>query len=253
LINEYKMDKAICSRYRWRPKLVVILSICILMIAVPIRTAWSDNVNQGIYSIDSKIYGHTYTDWTIKFWQWLVSIPTKDPVTREDKNPTDDASGKYCAVNQNGPVWFLTGSTGTVVRSCTIPAGKAILVLIIGNECSFAEYPQLKTEAELRNCAVTGDEGISSDVKATLDGRDVQDINMYRLQSPLFDMTLANPNIFGAPAGPTKAVSDGWWLILEPLPPGTHEIHFSGQSIRNPTTGAPPFGLDVSYHLTVNP
>ena len=26
--------------------------------------------------------------------------------------------------------------------------------------------------------------------------------------------------------GPTKAVSDGYWAILEPLSPGKHEIHF---------------------------
>ena len=65
--------------------------------------------------------------------------------------------------------------------TCTIPAGKAILSPVATNECSYAENPNLKTEAELRACAVSGDEVNS--IEATVDGVPVNDIAKYRIQS----------------------------------------------------------------------
>ena len=48
----------------------------------------------------------------------------------------------------------MTGTgSGTVVRSCTIPSSKAILIQPAGNECSYAENPSLKTELELCSCS----------------------------------------------------------------------------------------------------
>jgi hypothetical protein len=39
--------------------------------------------------------------------------------------------------------------------------------------------------------------------------------------------------------------SDGYWLMLRPLPPGRHTVHFSA--------GAAPPWLDVTYDFTVAP
>jgi hypothetical protein len=65
-----------------------------------------------------------------------------------------DDTGKYCAQGQSGPIWFLTGTyKHPVDRYCTIPAGKAILFTILNSECSFAEFPNLKSEEQLRQCA----------------------------------------------------------------------------------------------------
>jgi hypothetical protein len=36
--------------------------------------------------------------------------------------------------------------------------------------------------------------------------------------------------------GLSRAVSDGYWVILEPLPPGKHEINFNA-SLTDPKTG----------------
>ena len=132
---------------------------------------------------------------------------------------------------------------------CTIPAGKAILTPVAANECSYAENPNLKTEAELRACAVSGDEVNS--IAATVDGVPVNDIAKYRLQSPLFNATLAENNVFGAPGGPTKAVSDMYVLFLQPLSPGKHDLRLSQTTLANPTTGTQSFAYDVTYHLFI--
>ena len=66
-------------------------------------------------------------------------------------------------------------------------------------------------------------------------------------------MVIQDDNPLGAPSGPTKMVSDGYYVFLESLPAGNHELHFVGTTLDNPTTGTASFGVDVKYHLTVEP
>jgi hypothetical protein len=93
-----------------------------------------------------KYAGKTYGQWSAAWWQWAANIS-------EPSSPVTDDTGADCAVNQNGPVWFLAGTTeGSATRRCTVPPGKAILVPIINGECSTVEGDGT-TEAELRACA----------------------------------------------------------------------------------------------------
>jgi hypothetical protein len=232
------------------PRLLQRNTYPIIFVALSLTTAslipfaWADGVNPGVYSSDSKPYGLTYGEWTAKFWQWVMAIP-------QSNNPITDLSGKNCAVGQNDQhVFFLAGTTGgSAQRFCTVPSGKAILIPIFNGECSFAEYPKHKTESELRNCAITGDNG--GTVHAAVDGKNLLNLDGYRVQSQLFNVTFADHNIFGAPSGKTQAVSDGWWVFLQPLAPGKHEIHFSGVLVANPATSAQSFADDVTYNLLV--
>jgi hypothetical protein len=61
-----------------------------------------------------------------------------------------------------------------VDRYCTIPAGKAILFTILNSECSYAEFPSLKTEKQLRQCSKEMQDSVIH-VQATLDGINVGD------------------------------------------------------------------------------
>ena len=207
--------------------------------------ARADTINAGVYSTIEKPYGLSYGDWTANFWKWVYSIP-------KDISPASDQTGKSCAQSQNGPVWFLLGTiSGSAERTCTIPAGKAILFPILNSECSYAETPTAKTGSELQTCAVTSDKGVTN-LQATVDGKNLQQLDKYRVTSSLFNFTFANPNISGAPIGPTQGVSDGWWVFLKPLTPGKHEIHFTGVIV-NPTVTSTSsrYVTDVIYHLTV--
>jgi hypothetical protein len=233
-----------------RPRLLQRNAYPIIFVTLSLTTAsvipfaWADDVNPGVYSSNSKPYGLTYGEWTAKYWQWVMAIP-------QNNNPITDQSGKNCAVNQNDThVFFLAGTTvGSAQRVCTVPSDKAILVPILNDVCSFAEYPKYKTESELRNCPITGENG--GTVQGTVDGQSILNLDGYRVQSPLFNVTFADHNIFGAPSGKTQAVSDGWWIFLQPLAPGKHEIHFNGVLAANPATGTQSFANDVTYNLLV--
>jgi hypothetical protein len=226
----------------------IIISIFILFGGSIIHfvAAQSGGNKSGIFSTDSKPYGLTYGEWTAKWWTWIMTIP-------KNLSPADDNTGARCPQGQNGPVWFLAGSlTGKADRTCTIPAGKAILFPILNSECSYAEFPKLKTESDLRKCAVSEVNQVTH-VEATVDGVPLQKSQILRIQSPMFNFSFPDNNIFGAPKGPTSAVGDGFWVFLQPLSPGKHDIAFKGVQIQFTTTGTVNQAQVIGYHLIQSP
>jgi len=118
-----------------------------LVIAGSIPFAFAQSSSTQVYPLTSKSYGLSYGDWTVKWWQWTISIP-------KDINPGGDTTGKNCDLKQSGPVWFLTGTFGgSATRTCAIPAGKAIMLPLINAECDYLAKPNLKTEQQLLACA----------------------------------------------------------------------------------------------------
>src|SRR5215469_7397204 len=189
------------------------------------ETVTIDNIhstpNLSVFSSDSKPYNFTYGEWTARWWQWGYSVP-------KNSNPAYDNTGKNCAQGQKGPVWFLAGTYGHPVdRVCTIPAGKAILFPILNSECSFAEFPKLKTLSQLRTCAKTIQDHVTT-LYASVDGIPIPRLQEYRIQSSPFNFTLPQNNILGMPANTTQAIADGNWVFLKPLSPGNHKLTFKG-------------------------
>ena len=70
------------------------------------------------------------------------------------ENPAIDTTGEDCGVGQSGSVWFLAGTTGGKNYAntyCSLRSGHSDSPL--NSECSTAEFPDLTTEVELRECA----------------------------------------------------------------------------------------------------
>ena len=129
----------------------------------------SDNI-VAVFPPDSRPYNLTYSEWTSKWAQWEFSMP-------EAVNPAVDDTGKNCANNQTGPVWFLAGTFGgAVTRQCTIPSDRAILVPIILIVCDSATEPALDTEEELRACA-KADQDLVIGKEITVDGVNVGNLD----------------------------------------------------------------------------
>jgi hypothetical protein len=227
---------------------LVFVTVVAVVLLFPITVfnnqfAGAESINPGVFALDSKPYGSTYGQWAANWWNWITSIP-------EENNPVGDETGEKCAIGQKGPVWFLPGTAGgKLERSCTIPAGKALFMVILDAECSKTEFPKLNTEEEFRKCTRDLNEGAT--LSATVDGVKLKDLEKYRVESPMFNMTFPSNNIFGQKAGPTIAKSDGWYVILEPLSPGTHNVSFAGSVLGNPVTGTESYTTDVTYHLNV--
>jgi hypothetical protein len=206
----------------------------------------ADDINPGVFPINSKPYGLTYGEWAAKWWQWIMSIPAKD-------NPRLDITGEKCSVAQSDQnVWFLAQTpSGPVQRDCIIPPGKAILVPLLTGECDYLSDPTVRTETDLRRCAFSGIQGAT--IRATLDGTNMKNLERYRVKSPLFDLTIPSDNSFGSQGstGTTKAVADGYYLMLEPLSIGRHTLRFSASIVDNPTLGTFSYASDVKYNIEV--
>lgn len=203
-----------------------------------------------IFPLDSKPYGKSYAEWTASWWQWALSIPEKI-------NPISDMTGEFCAQGQNGPVWFLGGTWGgSVERTCTIPAGKAIFWGPINYSCSPVEFPLFDTEAELRDCVKKPMDKVLA-VNVKINGKDSPDLKQFRIQSPPFNFTFPEGNILGedVPSQKTFSISDGYWIFLKPLPPGRYTIESTGTYLTSDISTETPsaFSNTVKYNITVKP
>jgi len=221
--------------------------LCVVVLAV-IATCPSfvSSAPPSIAPIQAHPHGHTYSAWAATWWQWALETPAS-------VNPLLDITGEHCAEGQTGRVWFLAGAFGNdpVERSCTVPTGTALFFPLI-NAFSGAflnDPPEMRTEEFLRAQVMCQNAVVSAEIN----GVAVKNPLQYFEQSPLFDVQLPEDNIFGldeddAPELLLSPVVDaGYYLFLQPLPPGEHTLHWEA-SLSCPFGD---FALEVTYHLTV--
>jgi hypothetical protein len=179
-------------------------------------------------------YGFSYGHWTVKWWQWLLSVP-------RDYNPCLDKSGNNTEAAQDNPnVAFLTGtfvnSIKTPFRKITLSSQKAILIPAINFEANFLEDPKFKNDNELKEFVAHDiDDIVLHSVYV-----DEQNVPTYRVKSDplIFPITIAEDLPHGVngedsggylgPGGKTEASADGYWAFLRPLSKGEHSLHLHG-------------------------
>jgi hypothetical protein len=177
--------------------------------------------NLFIYPLDSAPFGVGYAYWTALWWKWVLSVPASE-------NPLSDLEGKRPSMKVSGPVCFLAGTTkGVAKRSCIIPSDKSILYPVLNFGATLADEPAVRSEEELVDLAKREMDRITK-LQVTIDGAEISNLERFRIQSPIFDVDLPKNNLFGGPSGPTRGVSDGYWLFLEQLPRGSHRIESFG-------------------------
>ena len=223
--------------------MVFVMSSLIVMLFPYTASVKADSINPGIYSKDSAPYGAPYGDWIAKWWNWTLSIP-------KDQHPRDDYTPEKCTINQNGPVWFLADQLGgKEERTCPVPEGKAILIPLLNGECGY-EVPEVKNDEDMRKCASAGNE--YGAIEATVDGVKLKDLESYRTQSGYFNSSIVENNIYNSPAGDYRAFADGYFVFLEPLPAGNHDVNLK-VSVLNPVEPSYNYNADWTYHLNIVP
>lgn len=237
------------TRKHWR-SFVVSISIIGLLAVIPVG-ALACNPPQRIVLPNQTEFGMTSGDWAAAWWQWALTFTNTN-------NPVLELTGEKCGSGQgDGPVFFLAGAgtTDPVTRTkCIVPFGKAIVFPILSGECSNVELPPFygSNERELRVCVAKIIDGVDlSTLKVTIDGIRVHGLKAFRAQSPVFGFTVpSEDNYFGMP-GVTSgmSVADGYWVMVEPLSPGKHTIHFEAAMTSPPAPFS--FSQNVTYHLTV--
>lgn len=196
--------------------IVLLVTSFLFLVGVPQTNAIT------IEAPGSTVEGQTIGEWTANWWQWAFS----------QSMPNDaftDATGANAAVGQTGPVFFVAGTTGgTATRSFTVPGDRFLLVPLI----NITAIGLPSDEAALRSVAASFVDNVTN-LTAVIDGTSVLNLSSYREVSPAFSYVAGTNNPFSLPPGPSGsevAVSDGYWLMLDPLGLGVHTIEFGGEN-----------------------
>jgi hypothetical protein len=248
---------------------MVILILCALMVLLATKQSTAkSNVPVGMFEHDyaaapsvvlfpdeREPFGKTINEWTAEWWQYVLSIPF-------NPNPLFDATGGYCTIVQHGPVWFLEGNipgAEGVIRTCSIPEGKALFFPLINVvDINVASQSVRELRAEVAGCldAVTT-------LSLRVDGEALPSRLLWRsrVRSIPFAAVIPPEGVPTMPPLPaaiySPAVDDGYYVMLKPLPVGTHTLSFiaSSRGCDYVPTGfnVDPWSVDVIYQLTVVP
>jgi len=183
--------------------IVMALSVILaLAVAAPIASGKPASQSQDLKAL------------TEAWWTWAITEPS--PLEGNYKG------GPRCEGEFIDGVFFLAGTTGgDATRTCTVPADTALFFPVINYFCTDDEpnYPQCASNYVAKALA-------NGEPYATLDGEDLQ---ISRIATGPFTLTVPKRNIFKAPAGGYTAVSDGLWVYLpQGLEPGTYTLQFGG-------------------------
>lgn len=205
---------------------------------------WRSSSNNVLFPANAHPYGKSYEEWAVLFWQRLMAF---DCATIFSEN--------VYGLDQDEPVFFLSGSVGTYTVDVTIPKNKAILTPIVNYindfpcpDTSFHPAPGQSLEDFLQEGAA-GFIDLVENIEVTLDGVTLENLENYRLSSSLFEFTgnAELPTCFDPCVTGTEqsAVTDGYYLIFKKMSVGQHTLHLYAE--------IPAFGmvLDGTFNITV--
>jgi hypothetical protein len=174
-----------------------------------------------------------------------------------DANPVEDTTGAFANQNNDGPVFFIAGTSlgepGSAVREFEVPAGTPLLVPLINTfDTLDPEEIEEQLVAEFRQSVV--------DAFASIDGKAVLDPLSHYEETGFFSLGEFRPGTviaelatsagleipLGTPLYPTKA--GGYWLVIEGLNPGDHTLHFGGSTSEGLSTEVTDFIHVVREH-----
>jgi hypothetical protein len=218
------------------------LSTILLMLSMNLssRSHTANAISDLIYPRTSYPMGRTWEYWTQEWWRWFLSFSKKD-------NPAFDSSGKIFQELDNHPdIWFLAGTIGGIAeRDYHLNSQKPVLCPIFNYIVSFADEPEAESVGDLSSKVRKDIDNIALPF-VSINNYQLESVELYRVQTPYFDLQLPEDNLILDKKCNTGAVADGYWLFLKPLPSGNYDIHCNGSCSSGKTT------VDITWHLTIN-
>jgi len=205
------------------------------------------------YPLDSYPFGSSYSEWIVKYYVWISSIP------ENRGHPIFDKTGEKCYHGQTNPdVFFLPGASkgDSITRKCTMPKDKALLVNLLFSLCD-EKVDNMALPADQEECVEDGlrDTRIAFTVDDTrFDGNLLPDINNFKIGPVVFDVSYAENNYLltrgdYTPGKQYRSVIGAYAIILNPLLIGKHEINYEVTS--RGCTQEIPFHVRVKYNVEV--
>jgi hypothetical protein len=235
--------------------------------------------NYTVLSKGSEFDGLSMEQWTESWWQWAMQLPTG-----EDKNPFQEDQFSFNAgAGDVGNVFFLAGIAGTEEDDTPNIADAERTILVSSNDTIL--LPALNWANSLPNLmkepnADIGDvqdwvndaKNAVTDAFVEIDGNKIFDYDpvtpsnaedYYVQTDPLdpFSLGTVKPGDLGydefgqGPAGVAQepALAGGWWVAIQDLSLGKHEVTFGGTIDFDPNTEGVDFSLKITDTIIVLP
>jgi hypothetical protein len=215
-----------------------------LLVAFAIgRTAAAASQPTPLVPRSGLVAGRSYGQWLVAAYRWRLALP----------GVTSNKTSCFTR-SQHGPVWFLNGSevNGTAVtRTCAIPPGRYLMLLVPGIDCSTIEAPPVHatTNAGLRRCVRAWWARHRGQETVTLDGKPLIPPG-YLVATSVFSFKIPARNnwmyhVRGRTRG--RAAAYGYASIMRPLTPGVHTI----VQVEAPFAHTSESPLTITYRLRV--
>jgi len=201
------------------------------------------SISDYIVELDEEVGGNSLHTYANEWWKWAYSM-------QQNQSPIRDRNGSHCGVNQQGPVWYLAGGFGTtkIDRACVLPAQKHIFFPVINIVHYTPPDSDITCEEAKKRAAENNNNFVY--IRVFLNGSQLENAQRFRLASKeCFNLFERVPEEFNAPSVAPSA-TDGYWIMMKPLPPGTHKLEFRA-FYTNQGTSYGDMVQNISYELTI--
>ena len=205
------------------------VAAAILAALIPAPVTAASKAPGTVVPLQETIGDRTPAMWTARWWMWAASPRHGAPAVR-------DLSGDLCGAGQEGEVFLLAGTyeRRPVQRTCEVPAGKYLFFPII----AYIVMPNGTSNCASISSTAFGMTDEPQALFAELDGVAIPALEQRRVA------TTDCFNVNALAGGPSMtSASNGYWLMLRPLAPGKHTLHFGGT--------LPSLRQDITYTLFV--
>ncbi len=178
-----------------------------------------------------------------EWWQWAASMPS-------EQSPVRDLTGENCGVNQQGLIWNLAGGFGNskIVRTCAVPSDRYIFFPVINMLVN--AQPGSSTTCEDVKAAAARNNDRFVYIRVSINGVQITNTERLRVASQdCFDPFARNSALKSADSRLIGA-TDGYWVLLRPLPEGKYALEFSA-FYTNPDVEFGDMVQNITYDLEI--
>jgi hypothetical protein len=236
-------------------KIIFSTLLCLFSSSVSLNVnSHAIETNDFVYPVDSNTFGKPVKQWLADWWKFNLAISAEDHPYFTDsttgKDNTKESSKCFIGEDKVNNVLFLGAppvEDKFPVRTCEVPAGKAIFLPIESAECDYG-IEGISNENDLRSCAKEGNDGVAASI--SLDGvKSDYQVEKNRVMTDLFNITMNN-QMMGNYSGTFKALSEGYTLFLKSLTTGDHKLSYA-VSVLNPLNPVNDYSQNATFNLIV--
>ncbi len=217
-------------------KIILNITLSLIICLSLFTSSYAQKESDFLYTLDSKVDGIEFKKWPILYWQAYLD---------EYDNKTTDINDN-CYSIKHGSVIFLVNPfrISKANYECTFTTSNSFFFPLFNEECDYAD---INNDNALRECVTANNQFAKG--KVFINGIEMTDLSKYHFTTDFFNINLTSSNPFGSTPGTYRALVDGLFIFVKPLPSGIHEIKYSMVQIKPSHDN--DYASEITYKLNI--